>query len=89
MPISADLSYRSFYRYPLSDRGKTTRDHAQLNRDDLIEAREEIYWHCMDIIEEFKNNPNAPGSDIVEIKLSQLSKGQYGSLIEYLRKTYL
>lgn len=89
VPISKHLSYWRFYRYPLSERGKTTRDHAQLDREELIEPRLEIYWQVMDIIEEFNNNPNAPGSDIADKKLSQLSKGQFGSFIEYLRKTFM
>ena len=89
VPISAHLSYRRFHRHPLTDRGKTTRDHAQLNRDDLLEARETIYWIAKDIIEEFNNDPNAPGADIADVKFSRLSKDQFGSFIEYLSKTFM
>lgn len=89
LPITDHLVYRKFHRHPLTMRGKTTRDHADLNREELFEPRESIYWDTMDIIEEFKNNPEDPGSDIAYTKLSRLCKGQFGSLVEYLMKTYM
>jgi uncharacterized protein (TIGR02646 family) len=89
VPITDHLVYRNFFRHPLTMRGKTTRDHADLNRKELIDAREPIFWDTMDIIEEFNNNPDAPGSDDAYRKLSRLGKGQFGSLVEYLVKTWM
>lgn len=91
IPISLHLEYRRCQRHPKngSKRGKTTRDHAQLNRDELVEAREELYPLIMDVIEDYNNAPHAPGNDIAHVKLSKMAKGQFGSFVEYLVKTFM
>ena len=89
VPISDFLSYRRYFRHPETLRGKTTVDHAELNRIELVDAREELYPTIMYIIEEYNNDPRAPGSDIAHRKLKELSKGQFGSYVEYLTKTYM
>lgn len=88
-PISNFLEYRRCERVHLHKRGKTTKEHANLNRPELLEAREEIYPQIMDIIELYNNDPDAPDAQIAPQKLDKLSKEQFGSFIAYLKKTFL
>lgn len=88
-PISNFLTYRGWERVHLNKRGKTTKEHADLNRQELLEAREEIYSLTMSLIELYNNYPDAPDAQIVPQRLDKLSKEQFGSFIDYLKKTFL
>lgn len=88
-PISEFLTYRRWNRVHLKKRGKTTREHADLNRDELIEAREGIYHQIMSIIEMYNNDPDSPDAQVVPQKLEQLSEEQFGSFVKYLKDTWL
>lgn len=88
-PISEFLTYRRCSRVHLKKRGKTTREHADLNRDELVGARETIYSQIMEIIELYNNDPDSPDSQIVPQRLERLSEEQFGSFVKYLKDTYL
>ena len=89
IPISNFLTYRQYERVHLHPRGKTTQEHTELNRQELLEARQEIFWHTMELIELYNNDPDTPDAQIVPQKLDKYSEGQFGSFIAYLKKTYL
>lgn len=84
VPISDHLGYRKYYRYATTGRGRTTREHANLNGTHLIEARETVFWEAYALIEEHNKDPQAPGADVVRAELHKLTHGQFGSFIEYL-----
>ncbi len=88
-PISDFLSYRRCNRTYLDGRGKTTRDHAGLNREELLEAREILFNQVYDLIEIYNNDPDMPDAQIVPQKLEGLSKGQFGSFVKYLKENFL
>lgn len=88
-PISQFLSYRLYNRVYLNQRGKTTRDHADLNRDELIDAREILYNQVMELIELYNNDPEMPDAQSIPQKLEELSEGQFGSYVKYLKETFL
>jgi len=89
VPISNYLSYRGCLRTYTHKRGKTTRDHTDLNRDELLDAREILYSDVMRLIEMYNNNPDLPDAQNIPRKLKKLSRGQFGSFVQYLKNTYL
>ena len=84
VPISDHLVYRKYYRYPTSARGRTTRDHANLDGTHLVDARVTVFWEAYRLIEEHNKNPQAPGAGVVRAELHDLTDGQFGSFIDYL-----
>ena len=88
-PISDFLSYRGCHRVYLHERGKTTRDHADLNRDELVAAREEILPIIMKLIAVYNTDPAKSDAQIVPKKLEEHSRGQFGSFVRYLTETFL
>ncbi len=89
VPISKHLTYRSCHRYPKTGRGKTTREHADLNRTELQDAREDLFRQAFGLIEEHNRDPAAPGADVVRGELQDMRTGQYGSFIDYLIDSFL
>jgi uncharacterized protein (TIGR02646 family) len=84
IPINEHMTYRRWFRHPMTPRGLTTKEHADLNRPELLDAREEIFWQVYDLIEEIKRMPALQSDELTCTKLSQLRKGQFGSMAEYM-----
>lgn len=89
VPIKKHLTYKIYWVDPLTPRGVTTKEHARLNRDDLLEARRSIFDKAHELIEECKKKPNDPRVTVVRDQLKLLAKGQYGTLIQYLVDLHL
>ena len=83
IPIEAHLSY-SFNRVkPLTGRGKTTRDHANLDRDDLLQARLKTVANIIRIVHEINEDPTNAKFDALKDELNDMIEGEYGSLIKH------
>ena len=82
-PIEAHLSYRFNRVKPLTERGKTTRDHADLDRDHLLQARLNIAANIIIIVQEINEDPTNAKFDTSKDELNDLIKGEYGSLIKH------
>lgn len=87
-PIDSHLSFivddtTGVYRSVISSRGKTTIEHADLNRSKLRTARKRIYLEILKVIQEIvrlKDNPRAFTHK--EILINK-SKGPHGALIQW------
>ena len=84
VPINEHMTYRRWYRNPITKRGITTKKQTDLNRSELLDAREEIFWKLYDLIEEINKRPVLLSDELTCAKLSQLRKGQFGSMAEYM-----
>ena len=84
-----DASLGGVYWYPKTLRGKTTADHADLNRDGLTQARQEIWLKITNLITDIKENPGNPSNDLITMNLRKKVYGPYGSMIKYLLDTLL
>lgn len=75
------LSYILFYRKARSFRGKTTIDHADLNRDELLTQRTIVYHRVQQAIESLQDNPNDPANGLTIELIKKEYAGQFGSLV--------
>ena len=80
--IGYDINQTGVWRKPITRRGKTTIDHTQLNRDPLRTARVKIFLQVMGIIDVANEDPNSPAIIMVISQLKEMTKGEYGSLVE-------
>jgi hypothetical protein len=89
IPIANHLDYRFEQCIYYTPRGKTTRDHADLNRSALVDDRIEVWKAAKLIIEEI--NMGRENWRVREAKqqLAKMSEGQYGSFIDYLKRAFL
>ena len=85
--IKEHLSYerrgRWLYRWPLTDRGETTCLHADLNRDDLLEKRGELYVGALEEVEKLRAHPEMPSYRVAIEALRKMCQEEYGSVIEH------
>ncbi|MDE2835575.1 MAG: TIGR02646 family protein [Bacteroidota bacterium] len=72
-------------RHGLSARGTTTIEHAGLNRQGLLEERWSVFCGVMRITRSLRENPDGPNSEQVSKGLSELTRGQYGSYLEWIQ----
>ncbi len=89
--IQDHLSYKNVgrIRWPKSHRGTTTIDHAQLNRQGLLDDRLEIALPIMDAIHDLNDDPHSPNAGLARAQLKEKASGKYGSLINWLITSYL
>lgn len=87
-PISNHLYYECYYVMPRPDskRGQTTIDHTQLNRNDLFDIRQKIFFYAWEVIEKIRNNPSDAGNPERIKRLKEMCTGEHGSLIENMMK---
>ena len=81
--IAEHLGYRieKGRRWPKSDRGRTTIDHAKLNRQELIEARTKIALSIGKIQRTLRNDPCSPAAELLRERLQGMRDGDYGSFV--------
>jgi uncharacterized protein (TIGR02646 family) len=73
-----------------TDRGRTTIDHPGLNdREDLRTARTKTALGVLGVIAELNIAPRSPRVSQLRLELEQKTRGQFGSLVGWLRDTYL
>ena len=87
--IPEHLSYRigggGAKRWPESCRGKTTIDHAKLNRQKLVDARTEIAHGVLCARKAIRNGgPSMPAVRFIQTELETKGAGEYGSLVSWL-----
>lgn len=87
--IGYDINQTGVWRKPITLRGKTTIDHTQLNRDPLRTARLKIFLQVVGIIFEANEDPNSPDILMVISQLKEMTKGEYGSLVELAMSRFL
>lgn len=91
VPITNHLSYELYFRLPLTDRGKTTWEHADLDRDPdsgLLYEREKIWKQAMILIERIKKDMGNPQIPVIRNNLRKMCKEEYGSMIQHLMKLF-
>ncbi|MCH8875171.1 HNH endonuclease [candidate division KSB1 bacterium] len=98
VPVSDFLRYKTYldktYVKHLHPRGETTRVHADLNRDPLLDGRFKVNQKTLNLIEVIndaieENKLDERDMDVELIELKDKTKKTYGGLIEQLCKTYL
>ena len=89
-PINDHLTYKlgdsGALRWPVSKRGATTVEHADLNRDGwdgLPGTRGKIFLEAWEVIQSLKRNPDAPETGVVRHELEVKKNMQYGSVIAF------
>ena len=89
-PVEDHLTYEvgetGVVCWPKSQRGSTTVEHADLNRDGwdgLPGTRGKIFFEALRVIRRLKKNPSAPEAAIVQYELEEKKKTQYGSVIAF------
>ena len=89
-PVEDHLTYETgsigVLRWPISPRGTTTVEHADLNRDGwdgLPGTRGQIYFEAWKVIRALKKNLDAPEAAVVRHELEEKKKMQYGSVIAF------
>ena len=89
-PVDDHLTYEfgvaGVLRWPISQRGSTTVEHADLNREGwngLPGTRGKIFFDALKVIRELKRNPDAPAAGVVRHELEEKKKMQYGSVIAF------
>ena len=86
-PVEKHLTYRTgalgMFRSPISERGGTTVEHTDLNRDGLPATRVRIYLAVLQAIRELKANLKAPDAGIVRQELEAKKEEEYGSVIAF------
>lgn len=88
-PIEAHLGYRPIgmgvQRRTLTHRGRTTVDHAGLDREDLVRKRGEIFLEVCGVIDEIRaaRNAGSPEAASLDSELRGKMLGEYGTLIEW------
>lgn len=76
-------------RWPISQRGRTTIDHANLNRPKLCRVRTQVAHGVLGLIGEINGAPSSPSVSVIRRELSEKTAGQFGSLVKWLMDTYL
>lgn len=93
VPISKYLTYKvdrnGVWVIPMSNRGKTTREHADLDRDKLRGERAELCCAILTLILEIKKSePENSKTQEAQRYLESMCRGEYGSVVEYLVKEH-
>lgn len=87
-PISHHLTYRigggGLKRWPKSLRGKTTIDHAGLNREKLVNTRTELAQSVHRSLRVLESDPDSPAAKHVRDELKEKADGEFGSLVAWL-----
>lgn len=70
---------------PRTKRGQTTKDHTNLNRYELGQARYAIFREVLNILVQIKTNPDNPANELVlsDLKLRVSKYSSYGSVIKF------
>lgn len=89
VPVSDHLEFDLAYCVEKTSRGRTTIDHADLNRDPLLQAREKILLISLRIIQKINLDPRHTRALVLINELDKLSADQYGSFIEHIKKSFL
>ena len=94
VPIENHLTYDvrdvlGVVRCATTARGRTTVDHADLDRDKLRDARTKVALGVLGVIAELNHAPNSPRVLQFRLELEEKTKGPFGSLVRWLRETYL
>lgn len=76
------------YAQPLTERGRTTIKHTQLNRKVLLNARQDIYLSISPLLEAIADFGDLPQADPYKEALLNMCTGMYGSLISWFLKKY-
>lgn len=74
---------------PRSRRGDTTVRHVDLNRERLIEARQEVLLGALRVIAEVKDADDHIQANYARDKLERMTTGNYGSVIRWAMEKYL
>lgn len=93
VPIEEHLGYKvefpeGIFRETLSNRGITTKEHADLNRKSLRLARLKLYGPIQEKIQEIISLGGDPKSNTAKEILIEKCKGQHGSLVKWLLKKW-
>jgi uncharacterized protein (TIGR02646 family) len=92
-PISDHLTYEiesiGVFRSAITGQGRTTVEHADLNREDLLEARTKVLLGTLKVITEIKRLQQNPQASSKVSLLKTISKREYGSLVEYAIEGFL
>jgi uncharacterized protein (TIGR02646 family) len=95
IPITDHLTYKvgksGVRRWPASQRGETTVDHANLDRDDLVKQRNQVYLETAGTIDEIDKakNSHSPAVQALIRELKTKINGEYGSLIQWMIESRL
>ena len=76
-------------RFAKTARGGTTIDHAELNRDKLLEARRRVADGVLRLIAELNLAPDSPRVSQLRLELRKKTNGPFGSLVEWLQTSFL
>ena len=94
-PIAEHLTYQAsatgLRRWPISDRGTTTVEHADLDRGGSLGlpwTRARVFLETLRIIKEIKDRPQSPNATAVRRELQDKAKGEYGTVIAYAMEEY-
>ncbi len=89
--IEEHLSYETLQRIPInrSNRGATTVTHTNINRDDLLTARNKILISILKIVSVINNDPSDPANHIRSTELKKKTLGEYGSFVDWAIKSFL
>ena len=87
LPIANHLSYECHWIIPETKRGKTTTEHTQLNRGELLNARMQVLSETIKLLDKMYNDPQSPSNIVRNQQLKEMCKGQYGSLIKHAMDT--
>ena len=89
-PVEDHLTYETgavgALRWPRTQRGTTTIEHADLNRggwDGLPGTRAKVYLEALRVIRQLRQRPEAPEASVARHELEQKKKTQYGSVIAF------
>lgn len=93
VPISKHFTYMvdtyGVWVIPMSNRGQTTKEHADLNRDNLCGERAKLCGGIMKLIFEIKESePENSKTQKAKRYLESICRREYGSVVEYLIKEY-
>ena len=93
VPIDGHLTYEfselGIMRFANTGRGRTTIDHADLNRDKLRDAPTKTARGVLRVIGELNRAPRSPRVSQLHLELQGKTKGPFGSLVGWLLDTYL
>ncbi len=94
VPIDKHLTYDlvdvlGAMRRAETQRGSTTIEHADLNRDRLRAARTRAALGVMGIIAKLNRAPSSPRASQLRLELEEKTSGPFGGLVKWLLDTYL
>ena len=87
--VSEHLEHNSSYVRALKPRGKTTVEHADLNRGYLCDARGEVLLRILCLADELRSGSDWADPDIARRKLEELKHEAFGGLVSHFIETYL